>query len=153
MSNETDMWKAMQKETGPGIAFNRIECYTLAGVADLEYVSLYTHGWIEGKIASVKDDASPIRLQHPLSAAQAIWLTDHHRPSIKLRSWLLLGVDFKHHGRPIRLFRFFLLMAPRTATRFLNPRSPSYNDLITDGAAICFTVTDLVELIKKGGVR
>lgn len=149
MSTEAKMWDLMQKNRGE-VQFNRIECSTLLGVSDLEYVGLYTHGWIEGKVARIRHQIDPIKLQHPLTAQQATWLLDHHRPSIKLRSWLLIGqISPARQGT----FARFYLAPPMAAAQFLMNEPPTVFELLKMGAAVCLTIHDLVELIRKGGVR
>jgi hypothetical protein len=89
---EAKMWQKLTTVRAPSELLTRIETGdTHLGVADIEYVGYWWHGWIECKVGLGWREGSLARLQHPLTFQQYGWLLAHHRPESYLFSWLLVG--------------------------------------------------------------
>lgn len=92
---------------------------TAGGVADVDYACPRAHGWVELKTSHVPNENSPYALGSEFTAAQAAWLLNHHRPSIHLLSYLLIGT-YTAQGR----WDHFVILTPRAAcSLFLSGRA------------------------------
>lgn len=92
---ENQLWQALTRYPCKGLELTRIETSIRLGVSDIEYVGANAHGWVEMKVArqpSARILDRPVRLQHPLTTEQSVWLLGHDRPRIQLVSWLLIGL-------------------------------------------------------------
>lgn len=144
---ETKLFDAVERVKPERLFLNRIECYTLDGVSDVEYVSPKGHGWIELKVATQRTADHPLTLGHELTMAQMVWLSTHHRPDINLRSGLLIGV--KRADR----WDEFLFMPPATAAMLLCKPAPSRNGLVENGAVTLASPREVAQLIYQGALR
>ncbi len=93
IGTETKLWRHILNGVSDPtlIELDRIESPITPGASDVTYVCPNGSGWIELKTAKWPKAARPLRLNHEFSFEQAQWLLRHHKPSIHLRSWLLVG--------------------------------------------------------------
>lgn len=72
--------------------FDRIESPITPGASDTTYVGDGASGWVELKTAKWPRPGKPLRLRCEFSIGQAQWLVSHHKPTINLHSYLLIGI-------------------------------------------------------------
>lgn len=105
---------------GKRLRFTRIECTTMLGVSDVEYIATPYNGWIELKVADYRGENNPLRLHEPLKATQLEWLITHSDYPHNLSSYLLVGVLGATTWREL-----LLLPAGQAATLLHNRLAPS----------------------------
>lgn len=107
IATEAKLWRHMCNEIHFDWTFDRIESPITPGASDVTYVSSEASGWVELKTAKWPRPGKPLRLRCEFSIAQASWLLAHHKPHLKLNSYLLIGIL-----GPTTWARFLLCDAP-----------------------------------------
>jgi hypothetical protein len=118
------------------------------GVADIEYASTRAHGWVESKTCRTPRNNGPYVLGTVFTPQQASWLLKHDRPSIHLRSYLLIGAY--QRGR----FDHFLIITPRPAAAlFVEGRERIAGHIVRtrEGVTVLRSAELVSRFIMQGG--
>ena len=144
---EDQLWRAMARDPYERLELTRIETGSRLGVSDVEYVGTNAHCWVELKVAKAPGDKvldHQVRLQHPLTTEQSIWLITHDRPRIRLVSWLLVGLA-KGRG-----WGAFLLVRPEVAA-LVAMRRITWRELLGHRSTeTLLRVTDVLARVNRG---
>lgn len=146
---EQKLWETLRHTSVAGLALTRIETGTRLGVSDIEYVGTQAHGWVELKVGVVGKVS--LKLGHAVTKEQAVWLLEHQRPSIKLISWVLIGI----YQPGVSQWDQFLVLPPDAAALLAMPRrakSISYVELSRYGK-IFVTAYSALQAINQGALR
>lgn len=128
IGTESRLWEVLQGAAREARGrFTRIEtAATSAGVADVEYVLLPWHGWIELKTCAPPRRGRPFNLHCPFTISQCSWLVSHHAPAHRLRSYVLIGVT-----GPRTWSRFVLVSAPASTHLLATRKGLAHEKLLT----------------------
>jgi len=147
---EQGLWSTLTRHCPNELRMNRIETGIMLGVSDIEYVGAKANGWLELKVGVIGH--THLRLGHEVTREQAIWLLEHNRRTIPLRSWLLVGI---HAPCAPRRWQQFLLGTPSMAALLAMPKPkdrPTWAELRGSKLVRLYrTTSEVLQAINQGG--
>lgn len=121
----------------------RLELINQHDVADIDYVVGDFHGWLVLKAAMSDRDETCVVFDSEFTIHQYSWLIRHHRPSVFLRSWLVVG-----RRRQSASINEWLMVPAHASVRFIKG-CPTYSEVCRyEGARICLSPGKVIEALR-----